>query len=47
MAEDPSRQGGAGKQALTFLHFLLKLTAYLAGLAAFGFLVFWLRRTFH
>jgi hypothetical protein len=47
MADDPSRPEGAGKQALNFALFVLKLAAYLAGLAAFGFLVFSLRRAIH
>jgi len=34
-----------GKQALNFALFLLKLAAFLAGLTAFGFAVFWPRRS--
>jgi hypothetical protein len=45
MPDDPSREDSAGKQALRFLVFLLKLAAYLGGLLVFGFLVFWLRRS--
>jgi len=43
MAEEPSRPESAGKQALTFLLFLLKLAAFLGGLLVFGFSIFWLR----
>lgn len=50
MKDDPTRtdgeeHGSAGQQALTFALFLLKLAAFLAALAAFGFLIFWLRRS--
>jgi hypothetical protein len=50
MKDEPTRLVGAEnvsprQQALTFALFLLKMAAYLAGLAAFGFLIFWLRRS--
>jgi hypothetical protein len=40
-----AENGSKGQQALTFALFMLKVAAYLAGLAAFGFLIFWLRRS--
>jgi hypothetical protein len=45
VADDPGQPDSAGRQALTFALFLLKLAAFLAGLTAFGFAVFWLRRS--
>ena len=45
MADDPGQPESPGKQALTFALFLLKLAAFLAGLTAFGFVIFWLRRS--
>jgi hypothetical protein len=45
MADEPSSPDSAGRQVLTFLVFLLKLTGFLAGLAAFGFVIFLLRRS--
>ena len=45
MADDPDPPESPGKQALTFALFLLKLVAFLAGLTAFGFAIFWLRRS--
>ena len=45
MADDQGQPESAGKQALTFLLFLLKLAGFLAGLTAFGFAIFWLRRS--
>jgi len=44
---DPQPRESAGKQALNFALFLLKLAAFLAALTAFGFAVFWLRRSMH
>lgn len=45
MADDPGQPQSASKQALTFALFLLKMVAFLAGLAAFGFAIYVLRRT--
>jgi hypothetical protein len=44
VSNDPGQRESPGKQALTFALFLLKMLAFLAGLGAFGFAVFWLRR---
>ena len=45
MTDESDQPESAGKQALTFALFMLKLAAFLAGLAAFGFVIFWLRRS--
>ena len=45
MSDEPDQPESAGKQALNFALFLLKMAAFLAGLTAFGFAVFWLRRS--
>ena len=45
MAVEPSPRDSAAKQALNFLLFLLKVMLLLGGLTAFGFAVFWLRRS--
>ena len=44
MADDPGQPESPGKQALNFALFLLKMAAFLAGLAAFGFVIYTLRR---
>ncbi|WP_068076529.1 hypothetical protein [Novosphingobium lentum] len=45
MVDDPSHPESAGRQALNFLVFLVKVMAMLGGLAAFGFVIFLLRRS--
>jgi hypothetical protein len=45
VTDDSGRSESVGQQALTFLLFLLKLAGFLAGLTAFGFAIFWLRRS--
>ena len=45
MTDDPGQPESPGKQALNFALFLLKMAAFLAGLTAFGFVIFWLRRS--
>ncbi|MEO6715660.1 MAG: hypothetical protein ABIM50_00210 [Novosphingobium sp.] len=45
MADDPNQPESVGKQALTFALFLLKMTVFLAGLVAFGFAIYLLRRS--
>jgi hypothetical protein len=45
MPDNPGPRPTAGQQTANFLLFLLKLAAFLGGLAAFGFAVFWLRRS--
>jgi hypothetical protein len=45
MTNDPGQPEGPGKQALNFALFLLKMAAFLAGLAAFGFVIYFLRRS--
>ena len=45
MADDPSQPESVAKQALAFALFLLKMVAFLAGLTAFGFAIYWLRRS--
>ena len=45
MAPPPEPRESAAVQALNFLRFLGKLAVLLAGLFAFGLLVFWLRRS--
>ncbi|MDB5726177.1 MAG: hypothetical protein JWQ16_2931 [Novosphingobium sp.] len=44
MPDGPAPPGTAGK-AVTFLLFLVKLAALLAGVFAFGLAIFWLRKS--
>ncbi|MBW8783855.1 MAG: hypothetical protein JF593_04325 [Novosphingobium sp.] len=42
MSKSPDRSPATAREAVTFW---LKLAAYLVGLAAFGFVIFWLTRS--
>ena len=42
--DDSTSASGGWKYMLLFL---VKLAAYLGGLVAFGFLIFWMRRSLH
>ncbi len=44
MQNDPGQPESPGKQALNLAVLLLKMLALLAGLAAFGFVIYFLRR---
>ena len=44
---EPEPRGSAGQQARYFALFLLKIFAMIAGLTAFGFVIFLLSRSLH
>jgi len=44
MTDAPPPPESGRQQAANFAMFLLKLLGFLAGLTAFGFVIFWMRR---